>query len=162
NREKVGNLAVERGVITEQERDKMSDQAIYELILASGFSTNTEVSDVSGRGVGLDVVKTTIESLGGSISIDAVDGEGSTFSIQLPLTLSIISVLLIELQKEKYAIPLSSIIETAILHKDDILSAHINKVIDFRGSVVPLVFLNDVFDVPKTSEDESDYVSVVI
>lgn len=162
NREIVGNLAVERGVITEQERETMSDQGIYELILASGFSTNTEVSDVSGRGVGLDVVKNTIESLGGSISIDAVEGEGSTFSIQLPLTLSIISVLLIELQDEKYAIPLSSIIETAIIHKDDILSAHNNKVIDFRGSVVPLVFLNDVFDVPVKEESDSDYVSIVI
>ena len=73
-------------------------------------------------------------------SIDAVPGEGSTFSIQLPLTLSIISVLLVELEKEKYAIPLSSIIETAILRKDEIYSAHHNKVIDFRGQVIPLNF----------------------
>src|SRR5699024_269513 len=161
-KEKVSNLAVERGVITSQEAESLSDQEIYELILESGFSTNTEVSDVSGRGVGLDVVKNTIESLGGSISIDAIEGHGSTFSIQLPLTLSIISVLLIELRDEKYAIPLSSIIETAILHKDEILNAHNNKVIDFRGNVVPLVFLNDIFDVPTDDEDDSDYISVVI
>ena len=81
-----------------------------------------------------------------------VQGEGSTFTIQLPLTLSIISVLLVELQKEKYAIPLSSIIETAILKKDEIYHAHHNKVIDFRGKVVPLTFLNDIFEVPKQEE----------
>src|SRR5699024_1472644 len=140
--------AINSGIISSSEAETLTDQQIYELILASGFSTSEEVSDVSGRGVGLDVVKNTIESLGGSISIDAKEGEGSVFSIQLPLTLSIISVLLVELQKEKYAIPLSSIIETAILRRDEILSAHQHKVIDFRGQVVPLTFLNDIFDVP--------------
>ena len=161
NKEKVKNKAIAKGVVTESEAEVLTDHQIYELILASGFSTNEEISDVSGRGVGLDVVKNTIESLGGSISIDAVPGEGSTFSIQLPLTLSIISVLLVELEKEKYAIPLSSIIETAILRKDEIYSAHHNKVIDFRGQVIPLTFLDKIFDVPKKNEEE-EFVSVVI
>lgn len=161
NKEKVKNKAIAKGVVTESEAEVLTDHQIYELILASGFSTNEEISDVSGRGVGLDVVKNTIESLGGSISIDAVPGEGSTFSIQLPLTLSIISVLLVELEKEKYAIPLSSIIETAILRKDEIYSAHHNKVIDFRGQVIPLTFLDKIFDVPKKNE-EGEFVSVVI
>lgn len=161
NKEKVKNKAIAKGVVTESEAEVLTDHQIYELILASGFSTNEEISDVSGRGVGLDVVKNTIESLGGSISIDAVPGEGSTFSIQLPLTLSIISVLLVELEKEKYAIPLSSIIETAILRKDEIYSVHHNKVIDFRGQVIPLTFLDKIFDVPKKNE-EGEFVSVVI
>lgn len=162
NKEKVKNKAIEKGVITTREAEELTDQEAYELILASGFSTNEEISDVSGRGVGLDVVKNTIESLGGNISIDATNGQGSTFTIQLPLTLSIISVLLVELQKEKYAIPLSSIIETAILRKEDIYSAHQQKVIDFRGNVVPLVDLSELFEVPQTDEKEEEYVSVVI
>lgn len=162
NREKVKNKAIERGLITPQEGEIMSDQQINDLILTSGFSTNEQVSDVSGRGVGLDVVKNTIESLGGNITIESEQGSGSTFSIQLPLTLSIISVLLVELQKEKYAIPLSSIIETAILKKSEIYKAHDNKVIDFRGSIIPLVYLNEIFEVPQIEENDDDYVSIVI
>lgn len=161
NKEKVINKAIEKSVITEAEAETLSDTQVYELIMASGFSTNEVISDVSGRGVGLDVVKNTIESLGGSITIEAQEHEGSTFTIQLPLTLSIISVLLVELEKEKYAIPLSSIIETAVLHKDEIYSAHHNKVIDFRGNVVPLAFLSDIFDVPQESK-EDEYLSIVI
>jgi len=162
DREKVKNKAIEKGVVSKNEAEAMSDQQIFELILASGFSTNEEISDVSGRGVGLDVVKNTIESLGGSISIDAVPGQGSTFSIQLPLTLSIISVLLVELQDEKYAIPLSSIIETAVLKKEEVYSAHYNKVIDFRGQVIPLTFLNTIFGVENKSDEEDEFYSIVI
>lgn len=153
--------ALANGVITEQTAETLTDKQIYELILASGFSTAKEVSDVSGRGVGLDVVKSTIESLGGSISIDSIEGQGSIFSVQLPLTLSIISVMLVEIQAEKYAIPLSSIIETAIVNKADILNAHNQRVIDFRGKVVPLIFLKDIFEVPIVKE-EDEYFSVVI
>src|SRR5690625_3461053 len=109
DRDTITSIAIKKGVITPENAAALSDQQTYELILASGFSTNEEISDVSGRGVGLDVVKNTIESLGGNISIDAIQGEKSIFTIQLPLTLSIISVLLVELKKEKYAIPLSSI-----------------------------------------------------
>src|SRR5699024_1562235 len=162
NRDIIEKLSIERGIITQQEADVMSDQQVYELILTSGFSTNKEVSDVSGRGVGLDVVKTTIESLGGSVTIDSEQGKGSVFSIQLQLTLSIISVLLIELQKEKYAIPLSSIIETAILKKSEIFKAHDKKVIDFRGNIVPLAYLNEIFDVPQSEDSDDEFVSVVI
>src|SRR5699024_10922328 len=104
-----------------------------------------KISDVSGRGVGLDVVRSTIESLGGQITIDSIEGKGSKFSIQLPLTLSIISAMLIEVGIEKYAIPLSSIIETAIIRKEEILIAHNQKVIDFRGKIVPVISLKDTF-----------------
>jgi len=162
NKHKVLDKAIKNGVVTHEQGLNMTDQQIYQLIMSSGFSTAEIVSDVSGRGVGLDVVKNTIESLGGSISIDSEEDKGSIFSIQLPLTLSIISALLVELKEEKYAIPLSSIIETAIIHKDQIFHAHAKKVIDIRGKVIPLVFLNDIFDVPSTEEEESDYTSVVI
>ncbi|WP_041638541.1 chemotaxis protein CheA [Anoxybacillus flavithermus] len=161
SREKVLKKAISKGIISEQNAANLTDKQVYELIFASGFSTADKVSDISGRGVGLDVVKNTIESLGGSVSIDSEEGVGSIFSIQLPLTLSIISVMLVEIQHEKYAIPLSSIIETAIVKKEDILHAHNQKVIDFRGKVVPLLFLKDIFEVPVVKEDD-DFLSVVI
>lgn len=161
NRDRVLNKALKNGIISEQTAATLTDKQVYELIFASGFSTAEKISDVSGRGVGLDVVKNTIESLGGTVSIDSKEGEGSIFSVQLPLTLSIISVMLVEIQKEKYAIPLSSIIETAIVKKEDILNAHNQKVIDFRGKVVPLLFLKDIFEVP-VFEEEDEFYSVII
>ncbi|WP_027408705.1 chemotaxis protein CheA [Anoxybacteroides tepidamans] len=161
NREKVLQKAINKGIISKQNAANLTDKQVYELIFASGFSTADKISDISGRGVGLDVVKSTIESLGGSVTIDSEEGIGSTFSIQLPLTLSIISVMLVEIQNEKYAIPLSSIIETAIIRKEDILHAHHQKVIDFRGKVVPLLFLKDVFEIPSVKEEE-DFFSIVI
>lgn len=162
NREKVLAKALQKGVVTQETARSLTDKQINELILASGFSTADVISDVSGRGVGLDVVKTTIEALGGSISIDSTENVGSVFSIQLPLTLSIISVMLVEIEKEIYAIPLSSIIETSIIRTSDILNAHNQKVIDFRGKVVPLVFLEEVFEVPRTDYTNDGFHSVVI
>ncbi|TGB04786.1 chemotaxis protein CheA [Halobacillus salinus] len=161
-REKVIEKAVQNGVVTEEQAANMNDKQVFELIMSSGFSTADKISDVSGRGVGLDVVKNTIESLGGNISIDSRVDEGSVFSIQLPLTLSIISVMLVEVQKEKYAVPLSSIIETAIVKKEDIMHAHNKKVIDFRGKVVPLVFLKDILEVPEALEEDEYYSLVMV
>lgn len=161
NRERVLAKAIDRGVVTEQIAATLTDNQVYELIFSSGFSTADKISDISGRGVGLDVVKSTIESLGGTVSIDAEEGKGSLFSIQLPLTLSIISVMLVELQNEKYAIPLSSIIETAVIKKEEILQAHNQKVIDFRGKIVPLVYLTEIFEVPVKNNND-DFVSIII
>ncbi|MFJ5622092.1 chemotaxis protein CheW [Peribacillus loiseleuriae] len=161
NREKVLKKAIANQVITEQLAATLTDKQVNELIFASGFSTADQISDVSGRGVGLDVVKSKIEALGGVVSIDSVEGKGSDFLIQLPLTLSIISVMLVEIQQEKYAIPLSSIIETAIINKTDIMNGHNQQVIDFRGKVLPLLFLKDIFEVPETI-DEDEYYSVII
>lgn len=161
SRDKVLKKALKNGIVNEQTAASMSDKEVFELIMASGFSTAEVISDVSGRGVGLDVVKNTIQSLGGSISIESKEGHGSTFSIQLPLTLSIISVMLVEIQKEKFAVPLSSIIETAIVKKSEILNAHNQRVIDFRGKIVPLLFLKDIFQVPSL-EEEDEFYSVVI
>lgn len=162
NRDKVLEKALSKGIVTNESAALLSDNQINELILASGFSTADAVSDLSGRGVGLDVVKTTIQSLGGSISIESTQDVGSIFSIQLPLTLSIISVMLVEIEKEIYAIPLSSIIETSIIKDSDILNAHNQKVIDFRGKVVPLIFLEEVFEVPRTKQVDEEFHSVVI
>ncbi|WP_153462573.1 MULTISPECIES: chemotaxis protein CheA [Sediminibacillus] len=161
NREKVINKAVSNGVITNDQAENLTEKQVYQLIMESGFSTADKISDVSGRGVGLDVVKNTIESLGGNITIDSGLDKGSVFSIQLPLTLSIISVMLVEIKEEKYAVPLSSIIETAVIKKSNIMSAHNKKVIDFRGNVVPLIDLQDVFEVPGEKLDD-EYSSVVI
>jgi two-component system chemotaxis sensor kinase CheA len=161
NKQRVLEKALENGIITKEMSENLTDKQCFELLFASGFSTAEVISDISGRGVGLDVVKNKIESLGGSISVDSTPGFGTIFSIQLPLTLSIMSVMLIEVQKEKYAIPLSSIIETAIIKKEDILSAHNQKVIDFRGKVVPLVNLQDVFEVPS-ADGNSRHLPVVI
>lgn len=161
NREKVARKAVEKGIITEEQMNQLTDKEIFNLILTSGFSTADKISDISGRGVGLDVVKNTIESLGGTISVHSEENVGTTFLIQLPLTLSIISVMLVEVQKEKYAIPLTSIIETAIFKKSEIYYAHEQPVIDFRGKVVPILSLQEIFQVPKVIEG-NDYISTVI
>ncbi|WP_078380877.1 chemotaxis protein CheA [Sutcliffiella halmapala] len=162
SKQKVLNKAISRGIVSPQMADSLTDQEVFQLILSSGFSTAEVISDISGRGVGLDVVKNTIESLGGSITIDSIEGKGTTFSIQLPLTLSIISVLLTEIEKEKYAIPLSSIIETAIIKKEEVLTAHGQEVIDFRGKIVPIVHLEKVFHVNKEESKESNLYSIVL
>lgn len=162
DRDRVLAKAISKGVVTQEQSLTMTDKQINELILASGFSTADVISDVSGRGVGLDVVKTTIESLGGNISIESTQDVGSIFSIQLPLTLSIISVMLVEIESEIYAIPLSSIIETSIIRDTDILNAHNQKVIDFRGKVVPLIFLEEIFEVPRDEQNNDGFHSVVI
>lgn len=160
NHKKILHKAIERGIITKEASETLTEKQIYELIFSSGFSTAEKISDVSGRGVGLDVVKNTIESLGGNISIDSEEGKGTLFSIQLPLTLSIISVMLVEIGDEKYGIPISSIIESLVVRKEDILHTHDYKVIDYRGTIVPLVFLEELFEVPTKSEE--DHYSVVV
>ncbi|MBO8170997.1 MAG: chemotaxis protein CheA [Bacillaceae bacterium] len=164
NRDKVLKKALDKGVVTEQEADSLTDQQVYDLLFSSGFSTAEQVSDISGRGVGLDVVKTKIESLGGIVSVESTPGEGSTFLIQLPLTLSIISAMLVKVEDETYAVPLSSIIETAVYKKDQIMHAHHQDVIDFRGKVVPLLYLKNIFEIPdgENPDRQEDEISAVI
>ncbi|WP_262008579.1 chemotaxis protein CheA [Bacillus licheniformis] len=161
NRKKVLEKALERNVITEREAETIEDHEIDALIFAPGFSTADQISDISGRGVGLDVVKSKLESLGGSVSIKSSEGEGSLFSIQLPLTLSIISVLLVKLENETFAIPITSIIETAVIDKKDILQTHDREVIDFRGHIVPVVYLKEQFNV-EDSSDDLDQLHVIV
>lgn len=162
NRDKVLQKAISRAVVSKENGENLTDSQVFELLFSSGLSTADTISDISGRGVGLDVVKSKIESLGGNVSVNSILGQGTEFSIQLPLTLSIISVMLVEVQDEIYAVPLSSIIETAIIKQEDIMSAHNQKVIDFRGSVVPLIDLTNFFEVPKTREDDVFYSIVIV
>ncbi|MEH7355996.1 chemotaxis protein CheA [Neobacillus drentensis] len=164
NREKVLNKAIERGVVSIEEAKSLTDQQIYALIFSSGFSTADKISDISGRGVGLDVVKTKIESLGGVISIDSTPGQGSIFHIQLPLTLSIINSMLVNVEEETYAIPFTSIVEITTITFDEIKTLHGQKVFQFRGQVVPLIYLNDVFHVPpvETAFKEQHHYIVIV
>ncbi|MBN8250065.1 chemotaxis protein CheA [Priestia flexa] len=162
DRDKILEKALKKGIVSETGAQGLTDQQVYDLMFASGFSTAEQISDVSGRGVGLDVVKNTIESLGGTVTIDSIPGYGSTFSIQLPLTLSIISALLVNMQDERYALPLSSIIETALVNKKDVMKAHGQEVIDFRGKIIPLLNLKKLFDVPEISEEKDVYPVVIV
>lgn len=162
NRDKILATAVKRGIVAQEQGASMADEEVYLLLFAPGFSTADKISDVSGRGVGLDVVKTKIESLGGSVQVSSTLGVGTKFSVQLPLTLSIISAMLIKLGDEKYAIPLSSIVETAIVRRDDIRVAHGSKLIDFRGGIVPLLQLGELFEVPDYTAGQEEEVEVVI
>lgn len=161
DKEKVLKKAIENNIVSTKEIDRLTDEEIYQFIFSSGFSTSEQVSDVSGRGVGLDVVKNKIESLGGHVSVESIPNKGSRFMIQLPLTLSIIPVLLVKVGRETYAIPLSSIIETLIIKRDDLLTAHSQPVIDYRGSVIPVVFLKDVFQTTDGADDQEDYAVII-
>ncbi|RFU71000.1 chemotaxis protein CheA [Peribacillus saganii] len=162
NRDIVLKKAIQNGIVQPENADKLTDDQVYQLIFASGFSTAEQISDISGRGVGLDVVKTKIESLGGAIFIESQLGRGTRFSIQLPLTLSILSAMLVKVEEETYAIPLSSILETATVKKEDVMKAHGQEVIDFRGKVVPLVLLQEILQVPKNYVGEVDHYSIVV
>jgi two-component system, chemotaxis family, sensor kinase CheA len=156
DREKVLAKAIERGVVEQEEANTLTDQQVFALIFSSGFSTANEISDISGRGVGLDVVKTKIESLGGVITIDSIPGAGSTFRIQLPLTLSIIYSMLVKVEDETYAIPFNSIVEITTIQNNHISTLHGQRVIQFRGQVVPLVYLAEEFKVPSSKLNETD------
>jgi len=159
NHERVTQIAIEKGLITEEEAMQLTMEEASMLLFAPGFSTAEEVTDLSGRGVGLDVVKSKIESLGGEVFVETRRGEGTIFRISLPLTLSIISAMLVELGQETYAIPLTAIIETTSLRKSAILQAHREKVFDFRGQLVPLISLNEVYGLPQ---HEAEAYSVVV
>ncbi|MBD7967239.1 chemotaxis protein CheA [Paenibacillus gallinarum] len=161
-RDKLLKIAISRGVVTEAESAEMTDQQVFQLLFAPGFSTAETISDISGRGVGLDVVKAKITSLGGNVTIHSVPGKGTNFSVQLPLTLSIISAMLIKLGSEKYAIPLSSIVETGIVKKEKIRMVHGTKMISFREALVPFVSLAEFFNVEDYSDEVEDEIEIVV
>ncbi|MEF3304836.1 chemotaxis protein CheA [Paenibacillus sp. GYB003] len=162
NRDKVLETALKRGVVTPDQAKSLSDEEVYLLLFAAGFSTADKISDISGRGVGLDVVKTKIESLGGHVQVSSRLGAGTKFSVQLPLTLSIISAMLVRLGSEKYAIPLSSIVETAVVRKEQIRSVHGNKMMEFRSGIIPLLSLSALFEVPDYSEADENETEIVV
>jgi two-component system chemotaxis sensor kinase CheA len=161
-RDKVLATAVKRGIITEEQGKAMTDEEVYMLIFAPGFSTAEQVSDISGRGVGLDVVRSKINSLGGSVTVRSELGKGTVFSIQLPLTLSIISAMLLKLGSEKYAIPLSSIMETTIIKRSQIHNIHGNAMIEFRGAIIPVVSLAELVDSPDYDDKREEECEAII
>lgn len=152
--------AVEKGVITEAEASRMGKTEALNLIFAPGFSTAAKVTDVSGRGVGMDVVRTNIEKLNGLIVIDTDLGKGSTFTIKIPLTLAIIQVLLVGVSDESYAIPLVSVVETVKVTRGEIKTIERKQVLRLRDEVVPLVKLSGIFDVP--TEEKNDVYIVIL
>ncbi|GKU78646.1 chemotaxis protein CheA [Paenibacillus sp. L3-i20] len=162
NHERVLQTAIKNGVITEEQSKKLTADEINMLIFAPGFSTADKISDISGRGVGLDVVKTKITSLGGNVTINSALGKGTKFSVQLPLTLSIISAMLIKLGDEKYAIPLSSIVETGIIQRSSILNVHGNQMIEFRNTIIPLLSLSQVLESPSFDETKEQETEIIV
>ena len=162
NIEKVRKKAIEKGTITEQQAETMSEKEFIDLLFRPSFSTADKISDVSGRGVGLDVVKTKIESLGGSIEARTVKGEGSTFTIQLPLTLAIIQALMVEVGNEKYAIPLGNIDTIEEISDDEIKLVQSKEVIYLRGSVIPIVRMNEVLEMEDYEQDPQKQSMVVV
>lgn len=159
--EKVKSKAVEKGTLTQEQADALTEKEAIDLLFKPSFSTSDKITDVSGRGVGLDVVKSKIEALGGDVEVKTKYGEGSTFSIRLPLTLAIIQALMVKLGDEKYAISLGSIETIEDVPVSDIKYVHAKEVINLRGSVIPLIRLRDILDVPGEAE-ETDTIIVVI
>ncbi|HEB7541550.1 TPA: response regulator [Campylobacter coli] len=154
--------AIEKNLITEREADQMTDKEAFALIFKPGFSTATKVTNVSGRGVGMDVVKTNIEKLNGVIEIDSELGKGSSFKLKIPLTLAIIQSLLVGTQEEYYAIPLASVLETVRVPIDDIYTIEGKNVLRLRDEVLSLVRLSDVFGVKQVLESGDQTYVVVI
>ena len=149
--EKVKQKAIEKGVISAEDAENLTKREIYELLFKPGFSTAEKVTDVSGRGVGLDVVKAVIEQLGGSIEIQSELGKGTKFILRLPLTLAIITALLVTVGDEVYAIPLGSVDE--VVEKDDRMKkTQVGEVFILRGDVLPVYYLKDIFKVPTAGE----------
>lgn len=162
NVDRVRQKAIQRGTITPEQAETMTQKDIIDLLFLPSFSTAEEISDVSGRGVGLDVVKTNVEKLGGDIECNTTLGEGSSFIIRLPLTLAIIQALMVELGDEKYAIPLGSIQTIEDVLCSEIKYVQTKEVINLRGSVIPLIRLDEVLDVgPREEQPESLTVVIV-
>ena len=158
---KVRKKAVEKDLISLEESETLSEDDIISLLFQPGFSTSDEVSDVSGRGVGLDVVKSKIESINGSIEIETQQNIGTKFIIRIPLTLAIIQALLIKLKEEIYAIPLSSITEIISLPKDNIRNVQGQDIILYRGKTIPLIRLHQVMGL-DFDDSGDEYLVVVV
>lgn len=160
--EKVKQKAVEKGNLTQEQADALTEKEAIDLLFKPSFSTSDKVTDVSGRGVGLDVVKSKIEALGGDVEVKTTYGEGSTFSIRLPLTLAIIQALMVKVGEEKYAIALGSIETIEDVPVSEIKYVHAKEVINLRGNVIPLIRLRELLDVPGEPEESDNIVIVIV
>lgn len=161
NVEKVKQKAIERGLVSAEEASNLSDEEIVDFLFDAGFSTADKISDVSGRGVGLDVVKTKIQSIGGNVEVETTRGKGSKFIIRLPLTLSIIQALLIKISDEIYALPLGSIKEIIPISSKDIRKVQDQEVVLFRNKTLPIIRLKDILGIEKDGEKD-ELISVIV
>ncbi|MST74537.1 chemotaxis protein CheA [Roseburia sp. MUC/MUC-530-WT-4D] len=159
--EAVKNKAVERGIVTPEQAEVMTQKEIVNLLFLPSFSMAKKITDISGRGVGLDVVKSNIEALGGDVEVATKLGEGTTFTVRLPLTLAIIQALMVEIRDEKYAIALGSISNIEDIPVADIKYIQAEEVIHLRGNVIPLIRLDKVLDI-EPREEEPESLTVVI
>ncbi len=159
--EKVKEKAIERGVITPEQAENMSQKEIINLLFIPSFSMAKQITDISGRGVGLDVVRSNIEALGGDVEVSSTLGEGSKFTVRLPLTLAIIQALMVEIRQEKYAIALGSIQNIEDIPVKDIRYVEAKEVIHLRGMVIPLIRMDKILDI-EPLEEEPESLTVVI
>ena len=153
--------AVERGLVSAEQAENMSQKEIVNFLFMPGFSMSKKITDISGRGVGLDVVKSGIEQLGGDVEVATELGKGTTFTVRLPLTLAIIQALMVEIRDEKYAIALGSISNIEDISVDDIKYVQAKEVIHLRGSVIPIIRLDKMLDI-EPKEEDPDHLTVVI
>jgi two-component system chemotaxis sensor kinase CheA len=151
----VKRKAVERGGITQEQADRMTEQEACELIFSAGLSTAKVVSDVSGRGVGMDIVRANVEKISGSVEVDSTLGQGTTFTIRLPLTLAIMQSLLVRVAGGIFALPIHSVTETLRIEPDQVHRVNHREAIQLRGTVLPLVGLRRVFGMESTEADDA-------
>lgn len=159
--ERVGRKAVEKGLVTEDQLASMAPREIYDLIFMPGFSTKDQASDLSGRGVGMDVVRTNIKKLNGLIEVKSEQGQGSEFILRLPLTLAIIQSLLVEVEEEIYSIPLAAVLETLRVDQREFHVIGGQEVLKLRDMVLPLVRLEQIFNV-RPSDDQDNFCYIVV
>ncbi|WP_010477552.1 chemotaxis protein CheW [Thermococcus zilligii] len=152
--EKVKKKAIEKGIITPEQAAEMSREEAINLIFMPGFSTAEKVTDVSGRGVGMDVVQDVIKALNGSISVQTEVGKGTTFTLKLPISMAIVQALLIKVEDETYAIPINNILETLEVKMKDVKTIGGKEVIVLRGEIIPLISLNELFGLPHPEREE--------
>ncbi len=159
--DKIREKAKKRDIVSPNILDQMDDQALFELLFLPGFSTADKVSEVSGRGVGLDVVKSVVERLNGSVSLISKLGEYTRFTLKFPLTLAIIQALLVKVGKEVYALPLNVVLETRFLEEEEVQSIQSQQVTLFRGEVLPVLRLADIFETPGKQDFNENFLVVV-
>ena len=158
---KIRRKAVEKGMVTQSEADSLDDADAVRLIFLPGFSTAEQITDISGRGVGMDVVRSKIEALSGHVDVETHIDEGSVFKIKLPLTLAIIQAMLVRVQAEMYAIPLTSIDSTINIEPSDIQTVQNKEVIVLRGEIIPIIRMEEALQVPHTKDSDEHFVVVV-